>query len=138
MTTQDRADCGHGVFQQGYGLAVPWQSASKTRRTLALPILLQGLTVIQELRKFFDVHGGRQIPFWLPSWVNDLDVQTDASQGLPPSPLRATATHNSMPWGCNRFVTVATRDKLECYGVTGVAPSGANDVLTLSRGLTRR
>ena len=63
---------------EGFGVATPWRESSVTRRTVRLPLALRGLDEIGALRRFWDRHRGRQIPFWLPAWLNDFDLTEDA------------------------------------------------------------
>lgn len=124
---------------RGYGVATPWRSSGAVRRTITLPLLLQGLDTIGALRRFADRHSGRMRPFWLPAFINDFGLLEDAAAAATELTVEghefATKHALGAQW-C--FIALLTRaGKLECYGVTAVASdlSGDNDVLTLDRGL---
>ncbi len=121
----------------GFGVATPWRSSSSTRRTVTLPLILQGLSEIGKCRRFFDRHRGRQIPCWLPAWVNDFGLMANASLGATSITVQGHTFSSKYSLGSQyRFVSLLARGgKIECYGVTGVDSSGDNDVLTLSNGL---
>ena len=120
-----------------FGIATPWRPTSGIKRTVTLPVALQGLAEIGDLREFFDAHRGRQKPFWLPSWVNDFVLMADAVATDTEITVEAHGFSEKFALGNQfKFIALVTRaGKLECYGVTAVDDTGADDVLTLSRGL---
>jgi len=119
----------------GFGLATPWRASGAVRRTVKLPLVVQGFETIAYLRKFWDVHRSRQVPFWLPSWVNDFGLVADASSGAASITVEGHMMSTKHALGAQyRFIALLTRaGKLECYGVTAATPAGANDTLVLSR-----
>lgn len=121
----------------GAGLATPWRQTSAIRRTVNLPIALQGLDKIGALRRFFDRQRGRQIPCWLPAWVNDFVIAAGAAAAQTQITVSGHGFTTQYALGAQfKFIALLTRaGKLECYGVTAAVTSGANDLLTLDRGL---
>ena len=121
----------------GYGLHTPWRPSSAIRRMLKLPLLLHGLEAVGELRRFWDRHRARQIPFWVPAWVNDLELVEDAAASATEITVAGHGFEHKYALGAQfKFIALLTRaGKLECYGVLAVVEDGDNDVLTLSRGL---
>ena len=122
---------------EGFGVATPWRESSVTRRTVRLPLALRGLDEIGALRRFWDRHRGRQIPFWLPAWLNDFDLTEDAEVGSSAVTVRGHGFSEKFALGLQyKFIALLTRDgKLELYGVTAVEDSSGNDLLTLDHAL---
>lgn len=121
----------------GFGVATPWRESGANRRQLSLALLLRDRAEIGDVRRFVDRHRARQLPFWLPAYVNEFDLLEDASAT---DTEITVAGHNFSSLfavgGQHKFIVLLTRSgKLECYGVTSVASGGSDDVLALSRGL---
>ena len=70
----------------------------------------------QEMREFLDARKGRAIPFWLPSWQQDLGLRTDAIQAQTILELEWVRYTQLM------FPDSAARRHLRVFGL-GEAPS---------------
>jgi hypothetical protein len=119
----------------GFGLATPWRESGATRRTVKLPFALRGLDAIGELRRFFDRHRGRQIPCWVPAWVNDFEIFQDALGAADELILVGTGFYEKFQLGGQfKFIALLTRaGKLECYGVHSAVQDGGNTEIVLDR-----
>jgi len=119
----------------GFGLATPWRESGAARRTVKLPFALRGLDAVGDLRRFFDRHRGRQIPCWVPAWLNDFEIFEDVTGAADQITLVGGGFRQKYLLGGQfKFIALLTRaGKLECYGVIAAVFNGTNDELTLDR-----
>jgi hypothetical protein len=121
----------------GLGLATPWKVTSGPKRTVAMEFLFGTAAQAAEFRRFFGARHSRRTGFWLPIWLNEYRVVSDAIQGatsitVGPSELGSTIGSFSS----FQHLALATWGKLECYEIDSVTPDGDNEVITLTSGLS--
>lgn len=92
------------------------------------------------LRNFFDQAAGRAKAFYVPTWMNDLELLADAASGAnqitvvghPLSP----ADLSNRPDTIGRRIQITNQAGQSAnFWLNGIAASGANDVLVLNRPL---
>lgn len=122
---------------RGYGVATPWKTSTRIRRTAKFPFVLSGRNAIGEFRRFFQRHEMRLRPFWLPAYTSDFPLVADAEAGAPEILCAGHQFSTRYTAGTQHgFIAFITSDEQpQCYGVVSVVPSGSNDLLTLSRAL---
>jgi Phage conserved hypothetical protein BR0599 len=123
---------------KGFGTATPWKPTGQSRRKFSLSFYLSGLSIIGDFRRFVDRQRGRMIPFWVPTFANDFPIVYDGiACGVTSITVQGSEFQTYYAAGAQaKFIALVTRSgKLECYGVTAVAASGSNTVLTLDREL---
>lgn len=121
----------------GYGVSTPWRESGATRRTVQLPLLLRDRAEAAAWRTFGDRLRGRQRPCWCPAYVNEFALTVDRSAAAATITVAGHGYSTRFALGNpHKFIALLTRaGKLECYGITAATPTGADDVLTLSRAL---
>ncbi len=108
----------------------------RSSRTMQFSFQTFDAAELVTLREFFDFHGGRAKAFYMPSWLRDFDLATDAEPGDMTLTIAGhwhstNVTSNRPDSIGRRLMTIAEDGTREFHWIRTITPSGANDILTL-------
>lgn len=114
------------------GLAAPFFDTALNRvtRALGLAWLCDTLAELWALRTFLHSRYGRQKGFWLPDWTQGITLAANISPSNTTITIVAIGLNNVAESG--DILIKSAAGVLTTLQYTSVAPSGANEVLTLS------
>lgn len=120
---------------EGFGPATPWKITSRVKRSLQLPMILDGREDMWEMRKFVDRMRGQQRSFWVPAYFSEYELIGTYNAGATTVSIKGIDLAAKWAVGNQfRHICVLSFATMEFYGIASVAGT-TTEVLTLSRPL---
>lgn len=123
---------------QGLGRSTPWKPTSAVKRKVKYPFVLGGASDMKIWRVFVEEHRGGLLGFWMPLYVNDYSLTTDAAQG--DTSLIIEKMGLAIKWALgNQFRHLAILNRagdFSCHGIKAVTLSGETEILALDSATT--
>lgn len=132
----DRMD-DFSLDSESNGRATAWKTSTALRRRITLPFLFENKYEAKVFRKFIADRYGRLEGFWLPMYLNEFRLTQDQVATDTTISFEDVDFETKFATGNNQYqhVAIVTKDKLETYGITGMASGGGVETATLNSGL---
>lgn len=116
----------------GMGPVLVYDRGGVSFETHSFKWFLDGRAQVQQFRDFFDLRAGRLVPFWAPSWREDLTLVVAAAAGDSALVVKQCGyTDRMFPDAARRYLAIMTGSGNRYRKVTSASQTTTTETLTL-------